>query len=153
MRDQFEHALKRLVRESVFGTADEALELPSMQLIVIMDLPSGDTMPTISALSADKVSTLVVVPGIVISTSTVAAKPISYHLVCRNCMHSKTMPANFGFSGIQLPRVCEQYDHIHLFLGRLKRVAGQQILGFTKRSVPWTRTLSSRTSVCVSISK
>ncbi|KAG5455529.1 MAG: MCM2/3/5 family-domain-containing protein [Olpidium bornovanus] len=56
---------------------------------------------------ATHISKLVRIPGIIISASTLSSRATHVQIMCRNCRHTKVIPIKGGFSGIQMPRVCD----------------------------------------------
>lgn len=83
--------------------AKEAIaSIPLCQIIL-----KSDANPiSIRELSANYISKLVRIPGIVIGASTLSSKAISLQLVCRNCHHLHRIEVGSGFSGISLPKTC-----------------------------------------------
>eukprot|EP00126_Sphaerothecum_destruens_P007647 Sdes_comp19929_c0_seq1m12376 len=53
-------------------------------------------------------SKLVIVPGIIIGTSSTKHKAIHVTIQCKSCGDTKEMTIKSGFSGVQLPRTCNQ---------------------------------------------
>ena len=79
-------------------------ELPQHQLL----LHSSVSHLNIRDLTANNVSQLVRIPGIVIGASTLSSKATVLSLQCRNCADIYPMTLNGGFTGVTLPRVCNR---------------------------------------------
>jgi DNA replication licensing factor MCM5 len=58
-------------------------------------------------LDSASVARLVSIPGIVVSTSNVRPRARKLTIQCKTCSHVKTLDIGAGFSGVQLPRDCE----------------------------------------------
>lgn len=106
----FEVALKQCTQRIVFPQEPHK-SIPQHQLLI----HSSVDHISIRDLTADNVSALVRIPGIVIGASTLSSKATILHITCRNCAHSEQLPVESGFQGITLPRAC----------GR-KKVPGQE---------------------------
>ncbi|RKO89743.1 MCM2/3/5 family-domain-containing protein [Blyttiomyces helicus] len=98
----FENAIKTITIQSKF--LEDDADAPDCQ---VMLLSNANPVP-LRDLDAPYISKLVRIPGIIISTSTLAAKATHVHIMCRSCRYSKTLPVNGGFAGIQLPRKCDK---------------------------------------------
>ena len=65
-------------------------------------------------------STLVRVPGIVISASKLQAKAVKFTIECRQCQARKVLFAKPGFGGTDLPQRCDSQGTIvnvcHMFV-------------------------------------
>ncbi|KAJ1509947.1 minichromosome maintenance protein 5 [Coelomomyces lativittatus] len=100
----FELAAQKSAKKILFPNAnanDKAV--PAIQVT----LSSSDSITSIRDVNASSVGKLIQISGIVIGASTLSAKATSVHLMCRSCRHIKVLPIHPGFSGIQLPRVCD----------------------------------------------
>ena len=106
----FEQALKTCTQRIVYPH-ERDVQLPQHQLL----LHSSVAHISIRDLTAQNVSHLVRIPGIVIGASTLSSKATLVTIQCRNCPHTEHLPVQGGFSGITLPRQC----------GRMK-VPGQE---------------------------
>ncbi|EON63035.1 DNA replication licensing factor mcm5 [Coniosporium apollinis CBS 100218] len=97
----FEAALKKCTQRIVYPSQKQ-IQLPEHQLL----LHSSASQISIRDLTADSVSHLVRIPGIVIGAGTLSSKATALHIQCRNCGHAETMSVVGGFAGISLPRTC-----------------------------------------------
>ena len=97
----FEEALKKCTQRIVHPSQKE-IHLPEHQLL----LHSSASHISIRDLTADNVSHLVRIPGIIIGASTLSSKATSLHIQCRNCSHNTNISVVGGFAGLQLPRTC-----------------------------------------------
>ncbi|KAF3920250.1 hypothetical protein AA313_de0207718 [Arthrobotrys entomopaga] len=101
----FEAAAKECARRMLVPTlaaGKTAPEIPDIQVT----LSSTKNEIRIRDLTAQNVSKLVRVPGIIIGASTISSKATSLRLQCRGCPSTISLPVNSGFAGITLPRVC-----------------------------------------------
>lgn len=90
------------------ATADAGLAAGAGGALPMQVVLQWKAMPMhIRQLQSDNISRLVVVRGIVISSSKVKAKAQQLHIVCRNCKAGRTIPVRQGFGGVSLPRVCD----------------------------------------------
>lgn len=100
----FESAVKKSACKILYPNAPEREKLlPDCEVT----LKSETNRVMIRDLDASYISKLVRVPGIVISASTLTSRATHVHIMCRTCGNSKVLPVAGGFSGIQLPRVCD----------------------------------------------
>ncbi|KAF2733362.1 MCM-domain-containing protein [Polyplosphaeria fusca] len=97
----FEAALKTCTQRIVYPT-QKAIKLPEHQLL----LHSSASEVSIRDLTADSVSHLIRIPGIIIGASTLSSKSTALQIKCRNCSTEATLPVSGGFSGVSLPRTC-----------------------------------------------
>ncbi|KAJ3415013.1 minichromosome maintenance protein 5 [Chytridiales sp. JEL 0842] len=97
----FEDAVKGVARQNQLVQSQE--EVPDCQ---VMLLSNANPIP-LRELDASYVSKLVRIHGITISASILSAQATHVHIMCRNCRHTKVLPVNSGFAGIQLPRQCD----------------------------------------------
>ncbi|EXJ60429.1 minichromosome maintenance protein 5 [Cladophialophora yegresii CBS 114405] len=97
----FEQALKQCTQRIVYPH-ERDVTLPQHQLL----LHSSVAHISIRDLTAENVSHLVRIPGIVIGASTLSSKATLVTIQCRNCEHTQQLPVEGGFSGITLPRQC-----------------------------------------------
>ena len=82
---------------------DEAAgDLPAFQIT----LTSSKQPITIRQLLSSQVSRVVMIPGIVISSSKVKAKATTVVASCRGCRANKQIQVRAGFAGANLPRKC-----------------------------------------------
>lgn len=88
----------------VFTGSDASRQFPDCQVL----LHSSANLTSIRDLNASFISQLVRIPGIVIGASTLSSKATSLHIMCRDCRQTKNIPVLGGFSGVSLPRVCDQ---------------------------------------------
>jgi DNA replication licensing factor MCM5 len=58
-------------------------------------------------MQANEVNKMLVIPGIIISTSRARSKATSICIRCKNCANTKNIPVGVAFGGAQLPRVCD----------------------------------------------
>ena len=98
---QFEAALRKCAQKVVYPSQRD-IRLPDFQLL----LHSTELEVSLRDLSANYVSQLVRVPGIVIGASTMSSKASLLSIQCRNCQFNDTIDVSGGFSGITLPRTC-----------------------------------------------
>jgi len=74
----------------------------------------------IRSLTADRVSKLVHVPGIVIAATRVRAKATKITLRCKGCQSTREIQVRPGFGGVNVPRRCDKYEplpnHIHVLI-------------------------------------
>lgn len=70
-------------------------------------LTSDEEPMNMRALSAEYISKLVKVKGIVIGASKTQAKPTSITLMCKNCQNIKHLSCRPGFGGAVMPRSCD----------------------------------------------
>ena len=69
---------------------------------------TSDARPSaLRAITADSISKLVRVSGIVVNASVVTAKATHVSIQCRSCGHEKKLPLKGGLSSALLPRKCE----------------------------------------------
>jgi len=97
----FEGALKRCTQRIVYPSQKD-VHLPEHQLL----LHSSASHISIRDLTAENVSHLVRIPGIIIGASTLSSKATSLHIQCRNCQYTTNISVVGGFAGLQLPRTC-----------------------------------------------
>ena len=84
---------------------DEAAgDLPAFQIT----LTSSKQPITIRQLLSSQVSRVVMIPGIVISSSKVKAKATTVVASCRGCRANKQIQVRAGFAGANLPRKCDE---------------------------------------------
>jgi DNA replication licensing factor MCM5 len=93
--------LKKCTQRIVFPTERER-KLPEHQLL----LNSSAATISIRDLTAESVSHLVRIPGIVIGASTLSSKATALFIKCRNCAHVDSVHVSGGISGVTLPRTC-----------------------------------------------
>ena len=98
---QFEAALKTCTQRIVYPS-DRKIKLPEHQLL----LHSSASELSIRDLTANNVSHIVRIPGIVIGASTLSSKSTVLAIRCRNCQHEEMLPVSGGFAGVSLPRTC-----------------------------------------------
>jgi DNA replication licensing factor MCM5 len=82
----------------------EALDMPSFQITLM----STKKRITIRELVSSQVSRVVIIPGIVISSSKVKAKATKIFAQCKGCQTTTQVPVRAGFGGANLPRKCAQ---------------------------------------------
>jgi DNA replication licensing factor MCM5 len=97
----FEEALRKCTQRIVYPSK-KTIALPEHQLL----LHSSSAPISIRELTADNVSHLVRIPGIVIGASTLSSKATALAIKCRNCAHEETVHISGGISGASLPRTC-----------------------------------------------
>ncbi|KAJ2134244.1 minichromosome maintenance protein 5, partial [Coemansia sp. RSA 788] len=100
----FELAARNSARKIVAPGAQGLDEVPEIQVT----LRSNTNVVNIRDLGSAQISKLVCVSGIVIGASSLTSKATSVILQCRNCRHTKAVPVGGGFSGVQIPRVCDR---------------------------------------------
>ncbi|SAL97161.1 hypothetical protein [Absidia glauca] len=101
----FETAVKESAKRILFatpGTIDDA-DVPDCQVT----LTSDANVIQIRDLNSTYIGKLVRIPGIVIGASTLSSRATYVNIMCRSCRHTKVVPVTGGFSGITLPRVCD----------------------------------------------
>ncbi|KAI8335322.1 MCM2/3/5 family-domain-containing protein [Chlamydoabsidia padenii] len=101
----FESAVKESAKRILFatpGTVDES-DIPDCQVT----LTSDANVIQIRDLNSTYIGKLVRIPGIVIGASTLSSRATYVNIMCRSCRHTKIVPVNGGFSGITLPRACD----------------------------------------------
>ncbi|SAM02635.1 hypothetical protein [Absidia glauca] len=101
----FEAAVKESAKRILFatpGTVDES-DVPDCQVT----LTSDANVLQIRDLNSTFIGKLVRIPGIVIGASTLSSRATYVNIMCRSCRHTKMVPVSGGFSGITLPRVCD----------------------------------------------
>ena len=99
----FEEAAQEAAR-SMFLDDEASPDPPSFQIT----LTSSKQPITIRQLLSSKVSRVVTIPGIVISSSKVKAKATTIVAQCKGCQASKRLPVRAGFGGANLPRKCDE---------------------------------------------
>ena len=68
---------------------------------------SSDALPmAVRDLQSDCIGKLVRIPGIVVSASTVVAKPTNVYVLCKTCGDHKYLTVNSAFGGVSIPRTC-----------------------------------------------
>lgn len=97
----FEDAVKQVAIQSNYYSGEGSV--PDCQVMLL----SSENPTPIRDLDALNISKLVRIPGIIISASSLTAKATYLHLMCRSCRHIKIIPVSSGFSGVQLPRICD----------------------------------------------
>ena len=97
----FEQGLLQCTQRVVYPH-ERNVQLPQHQLL----LHSSVAHVSIRDLTAQSVSHLVRIPGIVIGASTLSSKATLVTIQCRNCQHIQQIAVEGGFSGITLPRQC-----------------------------------------------
>ena len=79
-------------------------DLPAFQIT----LTSSKQPITIRQLLSSQVSRVVMIPGIVISSSKVKAKATTVVAQCKGCQATKQIAVRAGFAGASLPRKCDE---------------------------------------------
>jgi DNA replicative helicase MCM subunit Mcm2 (Cdc46/Mcm family) len=79
-------------------------DLPTFQIT----LTSSKQPITIRQLLSSQVSRVVMIPGIVISSSKVKAKATTVVAQCKGCRANKQVQVRAGFAGVALPRKCDE---------------------------------------------
>jgi len=105
MMIMLEQAVRLLARAiCVLPTGSEGLVDPLLDLQVQLN---SSTIPmTIRELDSHQIGRLVRIPGIVVSASSVIARPTSVTIVCRGCRTERQIPVPHGFGSTSLPRNC-----------------------------------------------
>ncbi|KAF3933105.1 hypothetical protein ABW20_dc0110593 [Dactylellina cionopaga] len=101
----FEAAAKECARRiliPVLAADKKPSDAPEIQIT----LHSSMNETRIRDLTANNISKLVKVPGIIIGASTLSSKATHLSVQCRGCNTRSSLPVNSGFSGITLPRYC-----------------------------------------------
>ncbi|KAI8338730.1 MCM2/3/5 family-domain-containing protein [Chlamydoabsidia padenii] len=93
----FETAVKESAKRILFATPGTVND---------SDIPDGQVTLTSEA-NSTYIGKLVRIPGIVIGASTLSSRATHVNIMCRSCRHTKVVPVNGRFSGITLPRVCD----------------------------------------------
>ena len=100
----FEAAVKRAARTLVAPLAgDEQPDIPDCQVT----LRSTANLMAMRDLHAERISHLVRIPGIVISTSVQSSRATKLQLMCRDCRAMRAVSVMSGFGGFVLPRTCD----------------------------------------------
>ena len=114
---KFENAATKTARLTLFPLAansDDRTEaaaeaIPKVQVTI----KSGLNLLQVRELTANTMSKLVRIPGIVISASVLSSRAVKLHLQCRACRSSKIIYPQGGLGGLGsgsdrgLPRVCD----------------------------------------------
>ena len=58
-------------------------------------------------LKSNLVGQMIVVPGIITNASRTAIRAAKVVVRCRNCGHEKIIPVGTGYSGVSIPRTCD----------------------------------------------
>lgn len=106
----FEAAASEVAKRVVFmqneeqqNAAEQQLnDIPRIQII----LKSNASPISIRDLSANYISKLVRIPGIVIGANTLSSKATSLLLMCRSCSHTFRLEVPRGFASVQMPKTC-----------------------------------------------
>ena len=96
-------ALEAAVSMAIVDETQEN-DLPQFQIT----LTSSKQPITIRQLLSSQVSRVVMIPGIVISSSKVKAKATTVVAQCRGCHANKQIQVRAGFAGANLPRKCDE---------------------------------------------
>ena len=72
-----------------------------------VQLVHAPTVTAIRQLTSSHVSHLVCIHGIIVSAGRPRVKPLTLHIICRNCKTTKIIQASAGFNGVKLPRKCD----------------------------------------------
>ncbi|WBW73054.1 MCM complex subunit Mcm5 [Schizosaccharomyces osmophilus] len=100
----FESAVTTVAKRLLYRSPESpSVLIPTCQVTLHYDA----NILSIRDLTATHISKLVRIPGIIIGASTLSCRATSLHIVCRNCRSTKSLPVSGGFTGIQLPRVCD----------------------------------------------
>ncbi|KAH7318483.1 DNA replication licensing factor mcm5 [Stachybotrys elegans] len=99
----FEAALKKCTHRIVFPN-ETKVDLPEHQLLLHSDAEDV----SIRNLDSMTIARLVRVPGIVIGASVMSSKATELRIQCRGCNSIKSIPVLGGFTGVTLPRHCDQ---------------------------------------------
>lgn len=100
----FEAAVKRAARTLLYPIAgDEREDVPDCQVT----LRSTANLMAMRDLHAERISHLVRIPGIVISTSVQSSRATKLQLMCRDCRATRAVNVTSGFGGFVLPRTCD----------------------------------------------
>ncbi|KAG0569065.1 hypothetical protein M758_6G059100 [Ceratodon purpureus] len=85
---------------------DGELEEPHSGDVQVL-LTSKEKATSIRALTADRISRLVKITGIIIAASRTKAKATSVTLICKNCKNIKVVACRPGLGGAVMPRSCD----------------------------------------------
>jgi hypothetical protein len=99
----FEQAAKEVVGELNLKQGENADALKDIQIL----LSNFPRLISLRGLSAEHVSNLVTVRGIVVSAGKVSVKATSLTIICGNCNATKQIPCHSGFGGARMPRRCD----------------------------------------------
>ncbi|CAN6673730.1 minichromosome maintenance protein 5 [Trichomonascus vanleenenianus] len=105
----FELAAKEVAQRIVYPANEEndATNTPKKSIPMIqIILKSNSSLTLVRDLSANYISKLVRIPGIVIGASTLTSKAQTLHLICRSCRHLHTLDVGGGFAGVNMPKRC-----------------------------------------------
>jgi len=86
---------------------------PERQEVQVM-LTTDQEPLSIRDLTAEHVSQLVVVPGIVTSAAKTRAKAASLPIQCKDCKNTKIIACKPGMGGVILPRTCDMHQNAQL---------------------------------------
>ncbi|OLY83556.1 DNA replication licensing factor mcm5 [Smittium mucronatum] len=100
----FEEAAYISAKNMSIGSQQEQDSIPKIQI----ELLSKDNILSLRELNSGHVSKLVCVSGLIIGASTLSSKSTFVYLQCRNCKHVKIVPVAGGYSGVNIPRVCDK---------------------------------------------
>lgn len=89
------------------GASEVCTLLTTLNLSFQVSLISQQRPISLRELTSDLVGKLIVVPGIVVAVSKPATKALKVVAQCRFCQSKITMYVEPGFSGIDLPKVCQ----------------------------------------------
>ena len=78
------------------------------KLEIQVHLTSNETPRALRSMNSKDVSQLVFVPGIVIAAGKAKSKATRLSVQCKTCRSVKHLALGGGFSGVQVPRVCDQ---------------------------------------------
>lgn len=101
----FEDAARKLAEQiCVLPESTAGLRSPLSDLQVQLN---SSTIPmAVRDLDAQHIGRLVRIPGIIVSASTVIARPTSVCIVCRGCRQERFISMANGFGAASIPRVC-----------------------------------------------
>ena len=110
----FEQGLKEIINELLFNykynshnnsndNSNYINNIPDFQFILI----SNSDARNLRELNSNDVGKLISISGIIVSTSSPSIKSSLMMLNCKSCGHIKSIQVKPGFSGITIPRQCE----------------------------------------------
>ncbi|KAK9721622.1 minichromosome maintenance protein 5 [Basidiobolus ranarum] len=99
----FESAVRTAATKILYPGVDAEQHAPECQVT----LKSNANIVHLRDLNSTTISKLVRVAGIVIGASTLTSKATHIQVMCKGCRQVKLLPVSGGFSGVTLPRTCD----------------------------------------------
>ena len=101
-----ESAAKILADELTLNITKDPFSIDQHEFTIQVQIASSAEPIPMRLLDSGKISKLVRLSGIVISTSSPVSKPASVYVVCRACSLGRHLPVTSSFGGVSLPRSC-----------------------------------------------